>query len=114
MPQVKSSKNSLDLEVLHALVVEHLPGHPPLRRPVEEHVHEQEERGRDVEPREALPTHLVLGGLSDEEVEADGDRGDRGEPPEDVDRVVAEPLAVSDPREDRLGVDKTFLKCPKI
>jgi hypothetical protein len=55
--------NSLDLKVLHALVVEHLLRHPPLRRPVEEDVDEQQDANRNVEAGEALPTDVVKLGV---------------------------------------------------
>ena len=50
-------------KAVSAPVVEHLPGHRPLRRPVEEDVYQEEGGDGDVEAGQALPAHLPLTAL---------------------------------------------------
>ena len=49
-------KYSLDLEVLHAPVVDHLPGDLPLGREVEVDVDQKDQHHRHVERGQAFPT----------------------------------------------------------
>ena len=99
-------------------VVEHLLGHRPLRRPVEEHVDQEEGGDGDVEAGQALPAHLSVAprrvslcrcrsppSRHDEVVETEGDGADDGHAADDVDGVAEEAAAVRHAGEDRLGED---------
>ena len=91
--------------MLHASVVNHFSGHPPLCGPIEEEVDQQDQGHGRVESGQNFPSEKLFYRPRNEVMTGDGDGGNHRQRAQDERRVITELGAVGHPREDGLALD---------